>query len=1080
MAVVNSVYTERYQSYIASSTGKIYKISIFDRKCTGMPGTMPYPFTISNNPVNITFDSEGQDKFNPIVGSKCTLDFMMTNDSTEYSNDFMRDLLGISGASYLPYEEGDIFITVSAMNGWFSYSVIFCGEYLMDLDTLPDTPVPFPIRLTFTDGIGKLRDIDFRRDIVSDDGDQYHLMGHQKFSWWLGEVLQHTKFYKNAANPDGFWNSAANKVAYQTTVRWWNHDFYYKPNSASKYADPLAQTKGQMTWTRTTTQQGDVTNYASAYEVLEAICKSWGMRLICWQGVYIFVQIFNYASTTNSGSWNGAIDNYTYRYYADGDAYQVKASIGNHKWGRFLSYVQNVSLPGDGIQKLTGGLYKFMPVLRKVKSTLQHSSLMNIWPTWDLVNGGGTLPGDFIYTGSTGDHNTAPIALSGSQQYKIRLEMYLGFNMPNTSAWNSGGWYPGQMTVRIMALNAPSGNLNTTWLATLNYMGNTGTYEWYDSGSPAGTNTWNGSPIGIVCEGTGGPYGIGQTVVPISPILEFPGYRNEPTYYAIHLVGQVIDATNTAGQQYYYTHGTHGFDFFEPTDNTQLSSPAWGPGLFNDSNSIMAPLGAAGTTNTANTQLANSDTDNSSVLDWKNLFWDDGPEYYSEAALQVRSGNTTWTFSDWTNKNWAQQDPYPYSASNPAEDSGKNFVELLMSEMKRCQQVILKRTTCSLIVSPQNAWNGSYPHYPNPMGIIEDCDINVDGSDIKTRYFFTRGSYNLTQEILEGDWIEATCGPEVAGTFARMGGPGSQGTGGGSNVRMSRSGRPSSVMPRITMMYVDGNVYKDQAITSLNITQVLEDTSYSAFQVKTGDKVFLKNSGGYSIELTLTSDLTAEGTSIEFSEVTPTVGSYYVEGADEDLDNTQWTIACNLLDIYEQSNRKTRGTIGGMEVTSTSIDGAASVGRTYLDFRADGDDCVSGIYYTYYGEDNNKSGRMNNLNELAPGSINAQKSLKGGRFYCDHDYAIERAKIIMSATSESTVTIELYKATPVDESSSNLSMSMIGTAVITGLGNGTTMISNFSDVGTLEAGDMLIPHVVTGIGELTNFRGHIVLTLIRK
>ena len=290
MAVVNSAYDARFQSSFKSVSGRDWWVTIYDRKWSSVGSLYapPYLFKITDNGLNIQYDCEGDEKFAPIVGSKLKLNFMVDYaDTSEQQGDFIDDLLGYGPNG--PYVEGDIFILIR--EGSATGSVIFCGEYLQDLDTLPDVAGPFPIQMTFTDGIGKLKEIKFLSENVDPANVPYHQMEHQKFSYWISQCLQHTKFFKTVANPNGFWDDASNKGGFSTCVRWYNADMYYQPNSSSSAGDPLQQTKGTAKWTSKFNPSNQQTVVANVYDVLKQICRSWGMRVISWQSQWYLYQI---------------------------------------------------------------------------------------------------------------------------------------------------------------------------------------------------------------------------------------------------------------------------------------------------------------------------------------------------------------------------------------------------------------------------------------------------------------------------------------------------------------------------------------------------------------------------------------------------------------------------------------------------------------------------------------------------------------------------------------------------------------------------------------------------------------------
>lgn len=324
MATINSAYEKRFESFFKSVNNRSFCVQIYDRRWSNggaTYGTPPYNFQITDQGLNMIYDCEGDEKFAPIVGSKLELNFMMNfADTSEFHGDFMDDLLGVGANS--PYVEGDLMILVRLESS--SGSILFCGEYMMDLDTLPDVAGPFPIQLTFTDGIGKLKEINFESKNVDTSTIEYHQMGHQKFTYWIAQCLQHTKFFKTQANPNGFWDDASNKGGFATSCRWYNTDMHYMPNSSSKFGDPLQQTMGTVKWTHKYNPSNQQIVIANAYDVLKQICRSWGMRVISWQSSWYMYQIremdnVNEQSGSFTTKWLYPIDQARYRYYADGE-----------------------------------------------------------------------------------------------------------------------------------------------------------------------------------------------------------------------------------------------------------------------------------------------------------------------------------------------------------------------------------------------------------------------------------------------------------------------------------------------------------------------------------------------------------------------------------------------------------------------------------------------------------------------------------------------------------------------------------------------------------------------------------------
>ena len=104
MASVNSAYKLRYQTYFSSWCERTWRVQIYDRKWTDPNNIGAQLFNLGEGGVEITYDTDGNDKSSPIVGSKCAIDFMF-EDGIYDNNNWFGDLLGYNTSSYLPYED---------------------------------------------------------------------------------------------------------------------------------------------------------------------------------------------------------------------------------------------------------------------------------------------------------------------------------------------------------------------------------------------------------------------------------------------------------------------------------------------------------------------------------------------------------------------------------------------------------------------------------------------------------------------------------------------------------------------------------------------------------------------------------------------------------------------------------------------------------------------------------------------------------------------------------------------------------------------------------------------------------------
>ena len=905
MAVVNSAYDARFQSSFKSVSGRDWWVTIYDRNWTsaGALFAPPYLFKITDNGLNIQYDCEGDEKFAPIVGSKLKLNFLVDYaDTSEQQGDFIDDLLGYGPNG--PYLEGDLFILVR--EGSSTGNVIFCGEYLQDLDTLPDVSGPFPIQLTFTDGIGKLKETTWDSQNIDTTLESYSEMGYKSFSYWISQCLLQTNFYKTPVNPNGFWDGPSNKTGFFTSCRWYNSDMYYKPNNINLYGDVLMQTQGTTKWANKFNPSNGQLNIASCYDVLKQICKSWGMRVIAWQSAWYIYQIEQYKWTNSqsggfSNEWQNPLDGIRYQYKADGTPTHRRSSLGFRKFDRFNNYMYNLDAPGARTQKLQGGSYKFLPVLKEVKLNLVHEGFQNVFGGIPQENGYGTN-GNLLIGGP----------FLNSLQFKFETNLHITITTPSGS--NLTSWNLTQFGIRIIAM-PPGSTTIANALATLEYDSSNQSYGWDD------TPTYIGFDLGPIVNHytVGGPYpsGTSQTV-PLSPKLKFPGYRDAATDYMIILaspvylsnqVGTLISASN--GFPY---SSSYAWTYANPIDTSALNPPSWSTGFFNQYLSTIQPVSSL--SSTANTIFVNTQTDDSHKLDWGDVYWGDGPEYWDDSALRIRTGFSNYEFSDWTSQDWGYKNGY--QTTNPVAGSGKQFTEQLAMTMKYAQSSVLKRANFKLADSPDQTTYGGWDVMVNPVGNIRDITRTSTNGITDIRFFFRRGSFNMIMNEWDGEWIEATyVVPTVSPNYLYKMAGGSNLNGPGNTLAGAlSSGSNTSAQPRLSLLRSTENVVGGTAISSITIqvnrgelidgeTDFLLNVDY---RIMTGDKVWMVYDNGTKYELTVTADVADNSTSLSFTEFTPEYSS-----------PTPPLIQIPMLKVWENMNRKTSGSIAGFVVTADDL-----------------------------------------------------------------------------------------------------------------------------------------------------------------
>ena len=176
-----------------------------------------------------------------------------------------------------------------------------------------------------------------------------------------------------------------------------------------------------------------------------------------------------------------------------------------------------------------------------------------------------------------------------------------------------------------------------------------------------------------------------------------------------------------------------------PVVTNLLSPPSWSNGFTNNYFSTIQPIAqATGNAATLNTVFINTQSTDSHEIDWGDIYWSDGPEYWDDSALLVQTGAATYEFSDWTSKDWFRLDKS--QAGIPGSGTGELFTELLAYQMKECQASVLKRANFKFANSPDQLTFGGKVVMVNPIGTMKDIYLNSDGTDPDKIFFFRRGT----------------------------------------------------------------------------------------------------------------------------------------------------------------------------------------------------------------------------------------------------------------------------------------------------------------------------------------------------
>jgi hypothetical protein len=323
----------RFQTTVYNEKGRKIVVAIKDKVFSGMT----YDFDTIG--LQLQYDSEsqqGQERFTPIIGSRCSLSLLINN------NDLQTLLLDIGLAvegrftmELTAYEDDNTTVSFK----WYGYIVT-------DLVEFEDIPlsIGYQAQISAIDGLGWLKTLDYKSAVGPYNGQD--------------TVVQHIL---NCLNQLDFVqeNLVANSLPVLHTIFNW-HENTIAYNAASDYS--LLTVIQHRAFYHKDTKSNYV--YQSCYDVLKNICQTFGARLIFSGNQYWFIQVNEYSRTPATKRY--------FKYSALG-----VQSAGTFTADLTISNIQT-NLPGSDLMRLSGGKWTYYPALKNVVIRYNHFAKQNL------------------------------------------------------------------------------------------------------------------------------------------------------------------------------------------------------------------------------------------------------------------------------------------------------------------------------------------------------------------------------------------------------------------------------------------------------------------------------------------------------------------------------------------------------------------------------------------------------------------------------------------------------------------------------------------------------------------------------
>jgi len=683
----------------------------------------------------ITYGTDEQDRFSPILSSKLELPFMVTNTTQDAFIKNIRE----------NFNEQDVYIHLyrESSSGYSSVAPLWSGFVLMDLSASPDLYYPYPVTLTAVDGLSLLKEIDFVQSGTAGsytDADMYSSNG--RFTYWLKEIL-----LKSGASTTT--QGSTQDYKFTTAINWFNSVM----PTITQSTDPFYQTKcnTKMFFSKDADENFTVVN---CYDVLKNLLKHWGARIIYWKHIFYIVQIQEY-NTAESGTYANP-DNIDTRTYTKTGAFDSSSdNLGDSYWTRYNLLIDDVT---GGIQKLAGSQFNYLPQLKRTQAKFIDYGNKNYFGglPYDLTTG----QTDVIYQDTISDVSvdgsmiliipldvTLPVAYNGTLAMSLAFRMYITDG--STTYYLR---YDPSNTPKYYWENATTANLNskkTVWRSNLDNIVGTQTkvgfheqIEFKDVSGSALTLTgdWD---IYTDIDNWGANSGSFKFVYNFAGLLNFSTLYapSASTIYWTNTLNpnyqtplnpSVIGQTNqpTAYNPNYSLNPTTSNSIVSYTSQLNIN-PFEGKLLIVNASASGALYGSFVSVS------PNPTTKDSEIVDFGDLIWGDTLLASSEGSLKV------WNGSSFVKSN-------VIGTWGLGSTSGTNsFTEMLLSEYLYGQTKVIESPSMRLVIGEtnknQNDGSGSRPNYINPIGRLK----GYSATGTTPYYIFKSGSFHLLKDEVD-------------------------------------------------------------------------------------------------------------------------------------------------------------------------------------------------------------------------------------------------------------------------------------------------------------------------------------------
>ena len=317
---------KRFELSLQSDNGTYYRLDVYDNNAIS---STTYTPKLGDDGFTLTYQTDNDNRFTGLIPSEVTFDILVTQDGEQaIVND-------IRGSVY-----GGFDVAIYKSSDDVTYELYWAGLLLNDISPEQDISRPTRIKLTAVCGLAPLKDIDFNVDTGYSTPSSFQTLNY------------FVNIFNNQIGLQDFYWSLTD--TYITTSVDWTTDTM----TSIVYRDPLVASRFNFMAYVEINEDGSK-KFKSSFELLDNVCKAWGMRCFFSDGRWHLIQVNNY------DNWKAPNTHYIRNFSKVYNSSNAGASLLSS------SNASYTTTEGTDIKRY-GGSFDFLPILRSVETNYNH------------------------------------------------------------------------------------------------------------------------------------------------------------------------------------------------------------------------------------------------------------------------------------------------------------------------------------------------------------------------------------------------------------------------------------------------------------------------------------------------------------------------------------------------------------------------------------------------------------------------------------------------------------------------------------------------------------------------------------